>query len=94
MKHTYLTLTLVFLFFIQSFNSFPHSNVYISTAINEATVIVDDKSKKDSSQQQNDNNTDQYPDENLNDDSTVHSDSDEDLDDIPDDFYDYQEENF
>ncbi len=64
------------------------------TALNPLHHIVDDKTiKKDKPPQQKGNEEDTDND-NLNDDTNEHIDDDEDLEDIPDDFYDYQEENF
>jgi len=57
--------------------------------------IADDTPKKEDQPSKKGDN-DRPPDDNSNDDIIDHNDSesDEDLEDIPDDFYDYQEENF
>jgi hypothetical protein len=62
------------------------------TVLNTLQRMADDKTiKKDKAPQQrgDDENPD---DDNLNDELNEHNDSDIDLEDIPDDFYDYQEE--
>ncbi|MEW6525166.1 MAG: hypothetical protein AB1444_00695 [Spirochaetota bacterium] len=58
---------------------------------------VTDDSTTNKEQPPTKNNQDEHPqDDNSNDDTLDHNDSesDDDLEDIPDDFYDYQEENF
>lgn len=62
------------------------------TALNPLHPMADDKIiKKDKAPQQK-GDEENPDDDNLNDDTNEHNDSDIDLEDIPDDFYDYQEE--
>ncbi|GAB4220852.1 MAG TPA: hypothetical protein PLV81_08155 [Spirochaetota bacterium] len=76
-----------------------HATVFSHGAYSSHTSfhLVTDDSTTNKEQPPSKNNQDEHPqDDSSNDDSMDHNDSesDEDLEDIPDDFYDYQEENF
>jgi hypothetical protein len=68
-----------------------------SFSSNASIHLVTDDSSTNKEQPPSKNNQDEHPqDDSSNDDTLDHNDSesDDDLEDIPDDFYDYQEENF
>ncbi|MGB4270738.1 MAG: hypothetical protein WBK20_16360 [Spirochaetota bacterium] len=96
MKHKYGIILLIILFVIIR----PlHATLLSHGAYSYHTSLhlVTDDTTTNKIQPPSRNNEDKHQqDDSLNDDSMDHndSDSDEDLEDIPDDFYDYQEENF